>query len=230
MRGIGSLFLMGILVKWEKMINKYRIEFSKYLLRTSIIYGFLMLITLSPLDWGHVWPILPVIIGGLILTYYKSGEKMKFSCVIEDHLGRISRCIDTGVSAESIRKRLFDAGFNLLSIEPAGNQLTFGIDFDGTFAADPVLFRDMLLGMIKRGHNVVFVTGRSDDSRKMGDVVRELVNETFSGDNIEFPIIFAGTEWKDVAAKNAGYNVNIWIDDNPQWIGSQEIKGGENNE
>jgi hypothetical protein len=32
------------------------------------------------------------------------------------------------------------------------------------------------------------------------------------------PIVFAGTSSKRWAAAKAGYNVNVWIDDNPQWV------------
>lgn len=88
--------------------------------------------------------------------------------------------------------------------------LIFGIDFDGTFAADPDLFK-AIVGLIRAaGHEVVMVTGR-EDSRGFGDPVKALVGDLM-------PIVFASGHWKTVAALEAGYKIDIWIDDNPTYI------------
>lgn len=98
--------------------------------------------------------------------------------------------------------------------------MTFGIDFDGTFAADPPLFRAFVWMLHAAGHSAVIVTGRKDDlmlsdpGRHWGDELRAVVGDLL-------PIVFAGTEWKKEAAAKAGYAVNVWIDDNPEWIGPQ---------
>lgn len=97
--------------------------------------------------------------------------------------------------------------------------LTFAIDFDGTFSADPILFRDIIMLMLLQGHQVIFVTGRSDEG-KWGDEVRNLITATFEG--LEFIVVFAGTMWKREAAEKAGFKVNIWVDDNPEYIAPQE--------
>lgn len=97
-------------------------------------------------------------------------------------------------------------------------KLLFGIDFDGTFSADPGLFRAFVKLLRERGHDAVLVTGRSDEGRWGADVRREV--------NGLMPIVFAGTAtgpgtgMKQSAAEAAGYRVDVWIDDHPESVGS----------
>jgi hypothetical protein len=96
-----------------------------------------------------------------------------------------------------------------------------GIDYDGTFSRDPELWKGFARAAHLRGHACVLVTGRSDDqitpagTSRWGDVVRTAVGDLM-------PIVFAGLTWKREAAKSAGYTVDIWIDDNPEYIGPQD--------
>jgi hypothetical protein len=92
--------------------------------------------------------------------------------------------------------------------------MTFGIDFDGTYAADPPTFH-RLVDMLKRaGHRCVLVTGRPGAGGH-GEAVRAII-----GDRI--PIVFAGPgRWKRHAARDAGFEVDVWIDDDPEHIGPQ---------
>lgn len=143
----------------------------------------------------------------------------KFVCIMEDISGNRYSSINLADCEETIRTKLIGSNFKLISIEPTNKALTFGVDFDGTFAADPMLFKDIINAIANQGHDVVFVTGRSDDSG-FGDEVRDLIYETLGTDKL-FPIIFAGPEWKRKAALDAGYDVNIWIDDNPEYIAPQ---------
>lgn len=102
--------------------------------------------------------------------------------------------------------------------------MIFGIDFDGTFAADPPLFRAFVGLLREAGHRAVIVTGRkdavmlSDPGRHWGDELRAVVGGLL-------PIVFAGHEWKKEAAAKAGYAVDVWIDDHPEWIGPQTVAG-----
>lgn len=84
------------------------------------------------------------------------------------------------------------------------------IDYDGTFAALPDIFRRFILDLRASGHDAICVTGRLD-SGVMGDVVRSNLKGLI-------PIVFAGSEWKVDAARKAGYQVDIWIDDMPSCI------------
>jgi hypothetical protein len=56
----------------------------------------------------------------------------------------------------------------------------------------------------------VLVTGR-EDIPGFAEPVRALVGDIM-------PIVFAGGSWKREAAKAAGWDVDIWIDDNPTYI------------
>jgi hypothetical protein len=119
---------------------------------------------------------------------------------------------------ETIEKRLEGTEYKIISIDRASDCLTFGIDFDGTFAADPELFRCIIKAITNHHHKVVFVTGR-DESRS--EEVRDLIGRTFGSEASHFSIVFAGAKWKKEAAVESGYNINIWIDDNPEYIGPQ---------
>lgn len=89
-------------------------------------------------------------------------------------------------------------------------RLICAIDFDGTYTADPELFK-AFVGLLKaRGHIPIMVTGRPAEYG-MDEAPKALVGDLM-------PIIFAGGEWKIDAAKAAGYEVDIWVDDLPQFI------------
>lgn len=95
--------------------------------------------------------------------------------------------------------------------------MTFAIDFDDTFTADPALFTAFITFAKARGHRCVCVTARADrvmytdPSRHCGDEVRAALNGLM-------PIVFSGGDPKEVAAAMAGYAIDVWIDDNPAAI------------
>jgi len=89
-------------------------------------------------------------------------------------------------------------------------RLTIAIDYDGTFAADPTLFKNLIQTMKAFGHRVIMVTGR-EDIPEMANPVREAVQGLI-------PIVFSAGHWKVDAARRAGYIVDIWVDDNPSYI------------
>lgn len=94
--------------------------------------------------------------------------------------------------------------------------MLFGIDFDGVFKEDPELFREIIALLKNKGHDAIVVTGRSETGI-WGEEVKAVV-----GDLV--PCIFAGLQYKMEATAEAGYKVNVWIDDNPQYIGRQDEK------
>jgi hypothetical protein len=87
------------------------------------------------------------------------------------------------------------------------------IDFDGVFTADPELLRIWVAALRARGHQGVLVTGRGDHGT-WGDEVRAAVGDLL-------PIVFADGGWKRSAAARAGYLPQIWIDDQPEYVGPQ---------
>ena len=92
--------------------------------------------------------------------------------------------------------------------------MLFGVDFDGTFSRDPELFRGIVAQLRARGHQAVLVTGRSDEGR-WGAEVRSVVGDLM-------PIVFAADGWKREAARAAGYRVDVWMDDHPEYVAFQD--------
>lgn len=90
------------------------------------------------------------------------------------------------------------------------SKLLFAIDFDDTFTAAPEMFRYLVKVIRSYGHECVMVTGR-EDSPGVAEPVRALVGDLM-------PIVFAGGTWKRDAARAAGWEVDIWMDDNPTYI------------
>jgi HK97 family phage portal protein len=101
-----------------------------------------------------------------------------------------------------------------------GRSLTISIDFDRTFAADPALLGDFATKAKADGNSVVMITRREDTPED-----RKIIEDTLGSYADAFDaVILAGPDaQKEAAAKNAGIDVDIWIDDSPQTI--KEIRG-----
>lgn len=83
-------------------------------------------------------------------------------------------------------------------------------DFDGTWTRDPVAWRNVVALFKARGHTCILVTGRSDEDAFGAEVKREIGRT--------MPVVFSGGGWKKEAAARAGYEVDIWVDDQPEGI------------
>lgn len=93
--------------------------------------------------------------------------------------------------------------------------LTVSIDFDGTFTAAPGLWRSFIQDAVARGTKIVCVTRREDTPENrfalegaFGDVYAALASVVLCGPSVQ----------KRDAAKAAGLEVDIWIDDSPEKI------------
>lgn len=95
--------------------------------------------------------------------------------------------------------------------------LTIAIDYDGTLARDPRLFGMLIRTMIAQGHQPILVTGRA-----LGTPHEAEVRAVMAQMPDAIPMVFAGPHWKRQAAKEAGFAVDIWIDDMPEYIGPQD--------
>ncbi len=85
--------------------------------------------------------------------------------------------------------------------------MTIAIDFDNTWTADVVLWRQFADDAKKRGHDVIIVTARTHWSK---DISRH-----FDG---EVPLYYTGGKLKRHAMEFVGIAVDIWIDDMPGTI------------
>ncbi len=87
---------------------------------------------------------------------------------------------------------------------------TLAIDFDGTYSAHPRLMQELATTALSFGIEVITVTSRR----------KSLENEqAMRAAGISWRIIFAYDKPKKLAAKEAGCDVCVWVDDQPHMIG-----------
>lgn len=86
--------------------------------------------------------------------------------------------------------------------------MTIMFDLDGTFAADLKAMREVVAVFKRYGHTLVMITAREDneDNRMLAEQLK--ITQLM-------PILFAGRRPKRKVAREAGYEVDIWIEDNP---------------
>ncbi len=80
--------------------------------------------------------------------------------------------------------------------------MLISVDYDKTYTADPELFAGFIDAAIARGHEVVCITMRRPDEA------------------ITMPckVIYTSRRAKAPFAEENNINVNIWIDDSPNWL------------
>lgn len=86
--------------------------------------------------------------------------------------------------------------------------MIIAVDFDGTYAADPVTFAKVVENFLDAGHEVILVTNRGPEWHEDVD---ELVTNNI-------PKLYAGSSSKRSYVAQHGYDVDIWIDDMPHII------------
>ena len=103
---------------------------------------------------------------------------------------------------------------------PASRAMTLSIDFDRTFAADPALWGEFARKAVADGNTVVMVSRRPDTPEN-----QQIVRETL-GEYAEYfsQVLLVGEQMKDEAAKAAGIEVDVWVDDSPQFVRSEPEK------
>lgn len=98
---------------------------------------------------------------------------------------------------------------------PEMRAMTISIDFDRTFAADPQLWGEFAKQAVADGNTVVMVSRRPDTPDD-----RQTVTETLGSyaDAFSQVLLVGSDTLKDDAAKAAGVNVDVWVDDSPQTV------------
>jgi hypothetical protein len=81
-----------------------------------------------------------------------------------------------------------------------------GLDYDKTYTADPLFWRQVVALARQRGHEVVCVTARREPPGSHEPRLPEMA------------VVCAGSEFKRHAAAKAGHHVDVWIDDMPGLI------------
>lgn len=88
--------------------------------------------------------------------------------------------------------------------------MLLALDFDGTYTAHPEAWSLCLRAWRLCGVQVITVTARRDTLEN---------RQAMQSAGVDWPIIFAYDQPKKLAAIEAGYAVDVWIDDNPHGIG-----------
>lgn len=103
---------------------------------------------------------------------------------------------------------------------PASRAMTLSIDFDRTFAADPALWGEFARKAVAGGNTVVMVSRRPDTPENQQEVSETLgdYREAFA------QVLLVGERLKDEAAREAGVEVDVWVDDSPQFVRSEPEK------
>jgi hypothetical protein len=99
--------------------------------------------------------------------------------------------------------------------------LIIALDYDGTFTADPLFWTNFVRGAFARGHQVIIATMR-----------RNIPSEWVTLPDVlaHVEVIYTACEAKREVVLSCGYKVDIWIDDNPQWVDTNAgdfISGGK---
>lgn len=93
---------------------------------------------------------------------------------------------------------------------PPKRTLTFALDFDDTFTADPELWAAFIRQAKDRGHHFFCVTARRQSESNV-----DLINAAFDQWQCQMPIIFCNLHSKVTTMEKRGIRVDIWIDDAP---------------
>jgi len=89
--------------------------------------------------------------------------------------------------------------------------LTFGLDFDDTFTADPEWAAEFIAITERRGHRVLIVTGRRrDDESEMTIRLAQIEYGTNQR------VIWAEMGSKLYAVEQLGITIDVWVDDDPR--------------
>lgn len=86
--------------------------------------------------------------------------------------------------------------------------MIFAIDYDGTYSAAPASMEAVARLLHGFGHKVIMVTQRA--AEQSGTM--ELAEDTI------LTVIYASGYAKRLAALDAGYDVDVWMDDNPMSV------------
>jgi hypothetical protein len=84
--------------------------------------------------------------------------------------------------------------------------MKIALDFDDTYTRDPELWDQFIFTARARSHDIRVVTFRK---KNMTDPAL---------DNIGIPVIYTGFNQKREFTDDMGWNVDVWIDDSPEFI------------
>lgn len=105
----------------------------------------------------------------------------------------------------------------------ASKSLVLAVDFDDTWTADPYVWLAFYKLLFWRGHRMVVATGRKVPQTEQEWIAWQTVCTRNALPRV--PIIFCNGQLKEKALRDAGWTVDIWIDDTPGMIQECRILG-----
>lgn len=94
--------------------------------------------------------------------------------------------------------------------------MTIAFDIDGTITLDPDTFHRVMNEFRHAGWAVIIVTGAQQPPEKIHRLKLD-----------DLPIIVSNGQLKEAAAREAGYIVDVWVDDMPGMIQDCKILGND---
>jgi uncharacterized protein (DUF362 family) len=93
--------------------------------------------------------------------------------------------------------------------------MIISIDYDDTYTTHPSAWQCVIRVLKNAGHRVIMVSSRRNTIEN-----RDEIKDNLPEDLCEV-VLLVNHEPKRKAAKKAGWNVDIWIDDSPETIASK---------
>lgn len=94
--------------------------------------------------------------------------------------------------------------------------MIIGLDYDGTYTEDPDFWDSVVLSAQESGHEVYVVTNRSGDDEDDDEVFDVPVPSSY--------VVFtAGKSKHDYMLANHDLHIDVWIDNEPEWIKENKI-------
>lgn len=93
--------------------------------------------------------------------------------------------------------------------------MNIGLDWDHTFTRDTRSWEKFITMMTLAGHKIWIVTARGPDTPV------EYVPENIEG------VVYCEYVAKKVVTRNMGVSIDVWIDDDPQWIEKGFVEGDQ---
>lgn len=87
------------------------------------------------------------------------------------------------------------------------SKIRFSLDYDDTYTKDPDMWLEFIKLLRSRGHDVLVVTMRSELDNDMDPRLLETARVIFTNGHQKLPCL-----------QNQGIDIDIWIDDRPDYI------------